>query len=176
MSVRHALKEQYHAGLAMLAECVEKCPDDLWTMGPQRRTFWRIAFHAAFYAHLYLGQDEASYEKWEGRREGCEELWNQPWSVEPFELPTDVEPWWRAETLAYIAFIDSLVDRTVDSLDLDRPDTGFPWYKNMTKLSHELMSVRHIQGHVGQLSELLMARGIDTDWIGKSGPMARGQG
>jgi hypothetical protein len=37
----------------------------------------------------------------------------------------------------------------------------------MTKLSHQIMNVRHIQGHVGQLSELLMQRGIDTDWVSR---------
>ena len=41
------------------------------------------------------------------------------------------------------------------------------WYPGMAKLSHELMNLRHLQGHVGQLSELLLARGIETDWIGK---------
>jgi hypothetical protein len=60
MDLRAALKEQYHAGLAMLAECVEKCPDDLWTSGTHPRTFWRIAFHAAFFTHNYLVQDEAA--------------------------------------------------------------------------------------------------------------------
>jgi hypothetical protein len=39
----------------------------------------------------------------------------------------------------------------------------------MSKLSHELMNLRHTQGHVGQLSELLMARGIDTGWVARSG-------
>ncbi len=38
----------------------------------------------------------------------------------------------------------------------------------MSKLSHQLMNLRHRQGHIGQLSELLMARGIDTDWVAKS--------
>ncbi len=56
-------------------------------------------------------------------------------------------------------------------MDLDSDSTGFSWYPNMTKLSHELMNLRHIQGHVGQLSELLMARGIDVNWIGRrAGP------
>ncbi len=35
------------------------------------------------------------------------------------------------------------------------------------------MSLRHIQGHVGQLSELLMAHGIDTDWVSKADSYAR---
>ena len=62
-----------------------------------------------------------------------------------------------------------MVDPTVDQLNLDSDETGFSWYKNMSKLSHQLMSLRHLQGHVGQLSELLMARGIDTDWVARSG-------
>ncbi len=48
-------------------------------------------------------------------------------------------------------------------------ETGFSWYPSMSKLSHELMNLRHLQGHVGQLSELLMAHGIDTDWVARSG-------
>ena len=63
--------------------------------------------------------------------------------------------------------MDSILDPTVDALDLEAQETGIPWYKDMSKLSHELLTLRHLQGHVGQLSELLMARGIDTDWIGK---------
>jgi hypothetical protein len=43
MELRRALKEQYHAGLKMLAECVEKCPESIWFEGEHPRTFWRIA-------------------------------------------------------------------------------------------------------------------------------------
>lgn len=167
MEIKSALKEQYHAGCAMLAECVEKCPDDLWTSGPHPRPFWRIAFHAAYYTHLYLGQSEAVYEPWPDRPEGCPELWQRPWNVEPYELPDDFAPYTKPQMQNYIAYVVSLVDPTVDTLDLDAEETGLPWYKNMSKLSHELMNLRHLQGHVGQLSELLMARNIDTDWMGK---------
>jgi hypothetical protein len=38
----------------------------------------------------------------------------------------------------------------------------------MGKLSHQILNLRHLQGHVGQLSELLMARGIDIDWVSKA--------
>ena len=31
-------------------------------------------------------------------------------------------------------------------------------------LARHLMTLRHLQGHVGQLSELWLARGIDVDW------------
>ena len=64
MELRQALMEQYHAGLAMLAECVAKCPEGIWLKGEHPRTFWRIAFHAAFFTQLYLGQNEAAFQPW----------------------------------------------------------------------------------------------------------------
>jgi hypothetical protein len=140
MELRQALKEQYHAGLAMLAECVEKCPEETWLEGKHPRTFGSIAFHAAFFTHLYLGQSEEACQPWPGQREGD-------------------ESYGRNEILDYIRFIDALIDPTVDQLNLNAGETGFSWYPNMSKLSHELMNLRHIQGHVGQLSELLMAKG-----------------
>jgi hypothetical protein len=165
--IRRALKEQYHAALAMLADCVERCPDEVWTSGTYPRTFWRITLHAAFFTHLYLGQDEAAFQPWLTGPERYNALWELRGDVEPFELPDAIEPLRRKDTLDYIAFLDSLVDPTLDRLDLDAAETGFSWYKDMSKLSHELMNLRHIQGHIGQLSEILMGHGIDTDWIGK---------
>jgi hypothetical protein len=166
MDLRQALKEQYHAGLAMLAQCVENCPEGMWLEGVPPRPFWRIAFHAAFFTHLYLGQNEAAFQPWPGRRESIHHrLWHSPGEVEP----EGAEIYRRNEILGYIRFVDELVDPTVDQLNLDSDETGFSWYPNMSKLSHQLMNLRHTQGHVGQLSELLMARGIDIDWVGKSG-------
>ena len=174
MELRQALKEQYHAGLAMLAECVEKCPESTWLEGEHPRMFWRIAFHAAFFTHLYLGQDEEAFQPWPGRREGIHHgLWRRPWEVEPYELPEGAEIYQRSEMLGYIRFVDGLVDSVVDQLNLDSDETGFSWYRNMSKLSHQLMNLRHLQGHVGQLSELLMARGIDTDWIARAGGLVQ---
>jgi hypothetical protein len=168
--LRRALKEQYHAGLAMLAQCVGECPDDLWLAGEHPRTFWRVAFHAAFFTHLYLGQDEAAFEAWPGRRAGVHHrLWHAPGEVEPCELPEGAEAYRPDEILDYLRFVDALVDPTVDRLDLAAAATGFSWYTGMGKLSHQLMNLRHLQGHVGQLSERLMARGIDSDWVGKAG-------
>lgn len=174
MELRQALKEQYHAGLAMLAECVEKCPEGMWIEGEHPRTFWRIAFHAAFFTHLYLGQNEDAFEPWPGRRKGAHHgLWRQPGEVEPYELPEEAEIYGRNEILDYIGFVDALVDATVGQLNLDSDETGFPWYGNMSKLSHQLMNLRHLQGHVGQLSERLMIRGIDTGWVARSGGLDR---
>jgi len=161
MDIRNALKEQYLGGLAMLRQCIERCPDDLWIAGKHPRTFWRIAFHTLYFTQAYLVQNEESIQLWSARPDVTVE-------VEPYELPEGAAVMSRGDMLEYLAFIEKTIEPTIDSLDLDTEDSGFHWYPGISKLSHELMNVRHIQGHVGQLSELLMAQDIDIDWIAKA--------
>lgn len=169
MDLKAAMKEQYHAGMAMLRQCVELSPDDLWIAGEHPRSYWRIAFHTVYFTHLYLGQDEHTFEQWPNRwPDYYPELWTHPWSLEPYEMPEEAGVLSKEEILDYLNFVDSIIDHTVDGLDLQAPSTGFPWYPNMNKLSHEFMNIRHVQGHVGQLSELLMMRGIDIQWVAKA--------
>ena len=49
-------------------------------------------------------------------------------------------------------------------MDLEAKTCGFSWYK-VPKLEHQIVNIRHLGGHVGQLSELLMANGILVDWV-----------
>jgi hypothetical protein len=157
MDIRAALKGQYHAGLKMLRQCVELCPEDVWIAGEHPRTFWRIAYHGVFFTHLYLQPNEAAFQPWAKGREDADCLW---------ESPPEIAPYSKVEMLEYIDLVDAQVDATVELLDLDSKDSGFSWYPSIDKLGHQLMNIRHLQGHVGQLSELLMGHGIDTNWVG----------
>ncbi len=177
MNVKAALKEQFHAALAMLADCIQRCPDDLWNNpNPAHddedriiyRPFWRIGFHGLFFTHLYMGQSVSDFQPWPARPGRFEGMWGPEWDREPFEFPEDIEPLSKPDMLAYLAYVDGLVDSNFDSLDLDAPESGVPWYKNFPKLNHELLTLRHLQGHIGQLSELLMARDIATDWVSRA--------
>jgi len=160
MSIRDALKGQYHAGLAMMRTCVEACPDDVWLEGKHPRNYWRIAYHGIFYTHLYLQTGEDAFVPWEKHRDTVRILWedDEPVPVEP--------PYSREELLEYVELVDRGVDGWVDALDLESADPGFHWY-SIPKLDHQILNVRHLGGHVGQLSELLMAHGIDVDWVSK---------
>lgn len=185
MDLRHELKVQYHGGMSMLADCIRRCPDDLWVApnpptpviaspdNPEwngvERPFWRIAFHNIYFTHLYLGQSEAAFipphEALAVRsRPDFQDMWHAPWALEPYELAPEAPPAVRADLLDYLAYVDGLVDRTVDGLDLEDPASGFELYPGFTKLGHQLLNLRHLMGHVGQLSELLMLRGIDVEW------------
>lgn len=161
MNIKPALKSQYHAALLMLRETIELCPDDLWTAGEARRPFWRIAYHALFYTHFYLQPDEAAFQPWDKHRPECSVL-----EGGPGEVPKDCAAYTRSELLEYWQLCDGAIDAGVDRLDLTAPECGFPWY-SMPKLEHQLLNLRHLQQHVGQLAERLNLAEIDTDWVGK---------
>lgn len=159
MDIRDALKGQYHAAYRMLADCIDKCPEDEWTSGTFPREFWKVAYHAAFYGHFYMAQGENAFAPWNRHRAKATSLMEDD--------AVEIDPYSRGELLQYIAEIRGNIDSTIDSLDLETSESGFPWYPNISKLEHELLSIRHLQGHVGQLSERLMQRGIDTHWISR---------
>ena len=146
----------------MLRECVENATDEVWLGGSHPRNFWRIAYHAAFYTHLYLGQTVDDYQAWEKHREGVTSLWVEE------NLPV-VDAYNKSEIVSYIDLIDGMIDNVIDNLDLDSDSSGVPWYKEMSKLEHEILTIRHLQTHVGQLSELLMANGIDGKYWNSKG-------
>ena len=51
-------------------------------------------------------------------------------------------------------------------MDLLDPQCGFPWYK-VSKLEHQLVSLRHVQHHAAQLADRLRAE-VDhgVRWVG----------
>ena len=148
-----------HAALAMLRETIEKCPDELWAGGAHPRNTWRIAYHALYYTHLYLMPHIDAFVPWEKNRADSRILWETEDGGPPVEGPFS-----REETIAYLGLIDAGVDGWVDALDLDSPESGIPWY-TMAKLEHQLLNLRHLAGHVGQLSELVNSTGADLDWV-----------
>lgn len=161
MDIKDALKGQYHGTLAMLRQTIADCPDAVWESGKHPRTFWRIAYHALFYTHLYLMVNEAAFVPWEKHRGNIKVLWDD----EKGQLPPIEPSYTQTELVEYLDFIDQHVNEWVDLIDLSSPDPGFSWYK-IPKLEHQILNIRHLAGHMGQLSELLMNNGIDeVHWV-----------
>jgi hypothetical protein len=151
-NLRSVLKSQYHASVAMLREAIERCPPEEWLSTAHKNRFWQVAYHALFFAHLYLQRDEAAFKRWEKHR-GDDD-------------GTDGEPYSQAEVLEYCNFCDRLVDDAVDALDLDRAESGFHWYR-MSKLEHQFVNIRHIQHHAAQLIDRVRsAADVGVRWVG----------
>lgn len=173
--LRSALKGQYHAVLAMLRSAIELCPDDVWSGPSTGNPFWRIAYHALYYTHLYLQPNERSFRPWEHHQTGIQDLDDVPASPElqallelPHRPPQTGVPYTRAEILAYWSVCDRIVDAAVDALDVLDPESGFSWHKPVrSKVEQQIASIRHIQLHATQLaSRVHAATGASVDWVG----------
>ena len=152
--MRTALKGQYHAALEMLRKTVEQFPDVAWTGAEHRNAPWQIAYHVLYCTHAYLLPDWESFRPWQGHQ-------GDPKG----DLPEVVEPYTRAQVLDYLAFVDAMTDPAVDALDLASPDSGFRWYA-VPKLEHQLINLRHVQHHTGQLQDRLRAAAdVGIGWV-----------
>jgi hypothetical protein len=155
-ALRSALKSQHHAALAMLRAAIRRCPDNLWAKrGGHANPFWRIAYHTLYYTHLYLQPNNQAFCPWEHHQRGIQHM----------DKPAKTRrPYTKAEVLAYSIFCTSMVDAAVDALDLNDPQSGFSWYK-IPKMEHQIVNIRHIQYHQGQLADRLrVATGTGIGW------------
>ena len=145
--------------MAMFRQAIENCPEYVWLSGEFPRNYWRIAYHALGYAHLYLYEDVASWKKWPKHKLEC--TW-----LEGEDVPVD-EPYTREELLEVVELIQSEIDPRLDDLDLSAPHCGFTWYPNVSRVELLILSLRHLHGHLGQLHEILIANGQDIEWLGQ---------
>lgn len=170
-SVRVALKGQYHAALAMLREAVELCPDDLWLDETPRNAFWRVSYHALFFAHLYLMDTPEDFVPWKEHQGDVQNPDGIAGPPDPeSSLPVSPEPYLKSQVLTYWDVCDSIVDERVDAMNLESPTSGFYWYP-ISKLEHQIVNVRHIAHHAAQLADRIRsARDVGVKWVG-SGPL-----
>ncbi|MBL8977604.1 MAG: DinB family protein [Gemmatimonadetes bacterium] len=148
MPIKSALKNQYRASLTMLYEVIDGCPPELWADAAHRNPYWRVAYHTLYYAHLYLMQSETEFVPWEHHRPGANRLGAPPDPSNP------VTPYSVEELRGYCRYCIGIVDVAVDRLDLSSPESGYSWYQ-MPKLEHQLVNLRHVEHHTGQLAERL---------------------
>lgn len=164
MNLPEIVTSQYLAALEMLNQTVEKCPESIWNSPDDNTKFWRIAYHALFYTHLYLQDTEKSFTPWNKHRQEYQFLGPLPWPPHP--LPKIGEPYTQENVLEYLAFCQQQVDERVPLFDFEAA-SGFSWLP-FGKLELQIYSIRHIQQHTGELMDRLGTRqGIDLDWVGQ---------
>ncbi len=173
--LRPILKSQYHAALGMLRQGVERCPEDLWADTSPINPFWRIAYHALYFTHLYLQPKLESFKPWEHHQTGMHDLDDVPaeaelleWLELPHRPPRTGQAYTKEQILAYWALCDAMVDAWVDRLDLESAESGFSWYP-IAKLEHQIVNIRHLQHHAAQLGDRLRntTRETGVEWYGR---------
>jgi hypothetical protein len=163
MNVHETLAKQYRASLEALADAIRKCPDSLWLAPSYPNKYWRIAYHALFFAHLYLEDSEETFRAWPKHRAEYQFLGRLPWP--PHNEPKIGEPFTKDECLEYLEFCRAEVDSRLPALDLSAP-SGFHWLR-FDKLETQIYNIRHIQHHTGQLSDRLRTvENTGVAWVG----------
>lgn len=163
MNIKKIVKSQYHASLDMLEQTIVKCPEPIWDHPDHKGKTWQIAYHAVFYAHLYLHPTEEDFKPWEHHRQDYQFLGPVPYP--PHHKPDVSKPYTKDEVLTYLKVCREQVNPLVDSLDMEA-ESGFSWLP-FDKLEHQFYNIRHIQQHTGELAERLgTMENIEIDWVG----------
>lgn len=166
-TLREALECQYRAALAMLRDAVDRCPESLWDDPAPTNAFWQVAYHTLYITHLYLQPEAAAFRPWPGHQADVQHPDGIAGPDDPANpLPLVPEPYARDQVLAYAAHLEAGLPDAVRAIDLLAPDSGFWWYRPMSKLEHQLVNLRHLQHHAAQLADRLRNHaGVGVDWV-----------
>ena len=158
-----ALTSQFRASLAMLRSTIDSCPEDLWKREKDRNPFWALAYHAIFFAHLYLSPSEEEFTPFQRQAAGREGFGRSDLDDWTTLTPDDVYA--KEDVLAYLGHVDSAVERLFASKPFDA-ESGFHWLTFSRGEAH-LYNLRHVQHHAGQLAERLRQElDAGTRWVG----------
>lgn len=147
---------QFQAGLAMLNECIVKCPEESWDGRIAKYPFWHVAYHLLCFVDCYLSPNEHAFKPGRFHPRGLQELQDE-YPSRRFE---------RAELLEYLAECRKKLDASLaaESRESLEGPSGFSWLPFSRGETH-LYNIRHLQHHTGQLSAFLRRQSVDTRWV-----------
>src|SRR5215203_5170530 len=133
---------QSEAALAMLKECIERCPADLWESKVAALSVRQIAYHTLFFVDYYLTPSEAAFILRDLHQVGGDER-------EPLNSPGLEQRATRDYvTICWQKVRETLAGETEETLRLP---SGFSWL-DFSRGELHLYNLRHVQHHAGQLS------------------------
>ncbi len=146
MEIKQVIQSQYLASLAMLKQAITKCPPTVWDAPQDKDKSWYKAYHALYYAHLYLQATREEFVPWKEHRK-----------------PDSSAPLSKEDALEYLAFVEQQVVKRIPVTDLEA-ESGFHWL-HFGKLELQFYNIRHIQQHTGELYERLGSReNVELGW------------
>ena len=162
MDCKEIIRSQYQASIEMLKQAISQCPESLWNSPDDKTPFWHIAYHALFFAHLYLQSTEKDFTPWSKHRAEYQAI--GPLPEPPHRMPKIEEPYSKEDLLEYLDICRQQVDEKMEQVDL-HSESGFSWLP-FSKLELQVYNIRHIQQHTGELMERLGSREkIDVHWV-----------
>ena len=148
---------QYEATFGTLHDIVKQCPDNVWEGKVAKHPFSESAFHALFFADLYLGEsvesvkDQDFHQKHAEVFDGYEEL----------EFQTPVKQYDREFVLEYLQHCRDKAGQVLNGASPEylEQNTGIEWH-DLSRAEMHIYNIRHLQHHCAQL---IMRMRLDSD-------------
>jgi hypothetical protein len=164
-NIIHGLASQLLAGLYMLKDCIDRCPEKEWNERHNDYPFSQVVFHTLFDCDYSLCDNReefksqifhknnreifADYEELEDRIRN--HLYNQEFIQQYYKHCVK-------------KVINAINIKSNDDLLIPNNDV----YKNMTQLERYVNAIRHIQHHTAQLGlRLQFVTDKEMDWISR---------
>ena len=157
------LISQFEASLAMLAQCVARCPEPLWQAPVARYPFSQVVFHTLFFTDFYLGRSPEGFES-QPFHQNNSALFSD---YEQLQDREPVETYERDDIKRYLAFVRAKAVATVEAETEETlaAPAQFP-RRRCSRAETHVYNIRHVQHHVGQLSMRLRLDGVtEFPWI-----------
>lgn len=168
------VQPQFEASLAMLRDCIAKCPPEHWDERIAHYTFWQVAYHTLCFVDVYLSTGEAAVEfRTTDSPEHAPPPRRLPLHPRGRSELEDEFPSRRFAQDELLAYLQICRDKLHAAMAAETEESlagpsGFPRLK-FTRAELHLYNIRHIQHHTGALSAHLrrISGGkIDPRWVG----------
>ena len=161
---KELISNQFEAAFCMLASCVDRCPETNWNAPIANLKFCQVAFHALFFADVYLGPDLKSLREQPFHRDNATVFADYEELEDRVQQAAYEKPFIKAY-LQHCREKGSQVVAAETAETLDRRP-GFDWL-TFSRAEVHVYNIRHIQHHAAQLSlRLRIDTGADIAWIG----------
>ncbi len=157
------LISQYEAAFETLRHCIDQCPDAQWNGPLANHTFNESAFHALFFADVYLGQNLDALKTQEFHREHASVFGD----YEELESREPVNTYPKPFVSAYLEHCRQLARQVLrrETAESLRAKADFPWHKFSRGELH-VYNIRHLQHHAAQLiMRLRLDTNVDIPWV-----------
>lgn len=162
---RTLVRSQFHGALAMLEQCIDRCPEERWDEPIGVYPYWHVVYHTLCFVDCYLSASNEDFMALVASRQGME-FNPQPTGMAELEEEFPSRRFTRQEMIRYAAWcrekMSSTLTKETDAA-LEGP-SGFSWLK-FSRAELHLYNVRHVQHHTGQLTAALRRVGVETAWV-----------
>lgn len=162
---------QFRAALAMLDQCITRCPDEHWEMTIGKYPFWQVVYHTLCFVDCYLSPSNEEFTRAVEARQKAEAAGASAFNPQPrgmVELDDEYPSrrFTREELLKYMTMCREKLDSTIpnESEGVLAGPSGFSWLKFSRAEAH-VYNLRHVSHHTGQLTAALRRVGVDTSWV-----------